>query len=85
MVIKMATEGKDVLNRRVDSEKKKWKNSETEKLIQLLECHPCLFNTTLKEYHDRDLKKKTFESFAAELGRTGKPVSQFTEYRYHSW
>ena len=32
-----------------------WTDARTQKLIEALQTYPCLYNTTLKEYHDRYL------------------------------
>ena len=35
-----------------------WSDAHIETLIHLYEDKPCLYNTTLKEYHDRNRKKR---------------------------
>ena len=44
------------------SEEILWSSSRTVELIELYEAHPCLYNTKLKEYHDRNLKSKALVS-----------------------
>ena len=57
-------------NASFDSEKR-WTDTRTDLLITLLKSHPCLYNTSLKEYKNRDLRKKAMENLAAQLQITG--------------
>ena len=50
----------------------RWTDVNTEKLIELFKSFPCLYDTTKKEYHDRNKKKSAHESISASLGITGK-------------
>ena len=45
---------------------KRWTDTRIDSLITLLKSHPCLYNTSLKEYINRDLKKKAMENMAAQ-------------------
>lgn len=49
----------------------RWIDSNIEKLIDLLKANPCLYDTTLKVYHDRNKKRSAHTSIAADLGITG--------------
>ena len=48
-----------------------WTQEKVEQLIGLYEDRPCLYNTTLKEYHNRDARKKTIEELATILEVSG--------------
>ena len=50
----------------------RWTESNTEKLIELFKSYPCLYDTTKKEYHDRNKKKSAHETMAVNFGITGK-------------
>ena len=50
----------------------RWTDEKVEELITLFEEKPCLFNTKLKDYFNRDKKKKALEEIATALGVTGK-------------
>lgn len=49
-----------------------WKDSLTERLIELFKGNPCLYDTKCADYHNRDLKKKILEEMAGEVGTTSK-------------
>ena len=49
-----------------------WKDSLTERLIELFKGNPCLYDTKCADYHNRDLKKKILEEIADEVGTTSK-------------
>ena len=51
-----------------------WDKEKTEQLISLLEERPCLYNTKLKVYFNRDLRKKAHEEIAEAVGLSGKTV-----------
>ena len=46
---------------------KKWSDSETDKLIDLLEKHFCLWDVSKKEYHLRNLRERAYEEMRDEL------------------
>ena len=50
----------------------RWTEERIEELIVLFEDRPCLYNTKLKDYFNRDKKKKALDEIAAALGATGK-------------
>ena len=56
----------------------RWTDEKTERLIMLLEERPCLYNTKLKEYFNRDKRKKALEDIATTLGVSGKRVLKYT-------
>ena len=45
-----------------------WTTEMIDRLIDLYEERPCLYNTKMKEYHDRDLRKKALEEIAECFG-----------------
>ena len=49
-----------------------WRDELVEQLIDLYKERPCLYNTMLKEYHDRDLKKKCHDEIAQILNTSSK-------------
>ena len=49
-----------------------WTDEQVEHLIALFEERPCLYNTKIKTYFNRDLKKKANEEIAEALSITGK-------------
>ena len=50
----------------------KWTDEKTEELIAMFECRPWLFDITMKEYSNRDKKKKSMEEIANHFGVSGK-------------
>ena len=46
---------------------KKWSDSKTDKLIDLLEKHFCLWDISKKEYHLRNLRERAYEEMRDEL------------------
>lgn len=46
--------------------------SAVSELITLYEEKPCLYNTKLKDYFNRDLRGKALQEIADKLGRTGE-------------
>lgn len=44
-----------------------WNKQKTYPIIELLESNPALWNCTLKEYRDRQLKAKCMETIARKL------------------
>ena len=48
-----------------------WTAETSDQLISLYEERPCLYNTTLKEYHNRDARKKALEEIATTLKVSG--------------
>ena len=48
-----------------------WNDERVDLLISLLEERPCLYNTKLKSYSNRDKKKKALEEIATALSMTG--------------
>ena len=49
-----------------------WTDERVEDLIALFEERPCLYNTKIKTYFNRDLKKKAIEDITEAPGITGK-------------
>ena len=49
-----------------------WTTEMIDRLIDLYEERPCLYNTKMKEYHDRDLRKKALEEIATALDVSGE-------------
>ena len=45
----------------------KWSTAKVSKLIELVEGHPCLYNTKDPSYHDRDMRLKTTMEIATAL------------------
>ena len=50
----------------------KWTEERVDELIMLLEERPCLNNTTLKDYFNRNSKRKALEEIATTLAIAGK-------------
>ena len=44
-----------------------WTVNKIEQFIDLYEQRPCLYNTKMKEYHDRDIRKKAMEEISGVL------------------
>ena len=57
----------DVEEEACSSNKKRWTDSRTV-LISILKEYPCLYNTTLKEYKNRDQRKKAMEDTSRLTG-----------------
>ena len=55
---------------------KRWTDSRTDLLIALLKSNPFLYNTSQKEYRNRDLRKKAMENMATQLEITGLCMSR---------
>ena len=53
-----------------------WTADKIAELIDLLGGRPCLYNTKLKEYFDRDARRKAHEEIATALGVTGWYIMQ---------
>lgn len=49
-----------------------WTVDLVERLIDLYESYPCLYNVKDKEYHDRDKRSKALAEIAGVLEVTGK-------------
>ena len=58
------------------SEEILWSSSRTVELIEQYEAHPCLCNTKLKEYHDRNLKSKAWREISTVLSKS--PIQYHT-------
>ena len=50
----------------------KWTEERVDELIMLLEERPCLYNTTLKDYFNRNSKRKALEEIATTSAIAGK-------------
>ena len=50
----------------------KWTEERVDELIMLLEERPCLYNTTLKDYFNRNSKRKALEEIATTLAIADK-------------
>ena len=50
-----------------------WTAELIDRLIELYQERPCLYNTKMKEYHDRDMRKKALEEIATAIEVPGKP------------
>ena len=46
------------------AEGEKWTDEQTQVFITEFEKHPCLYNTTMKNYHDRNERKKSLEAIS---------------------
>ena len=57
-----------------------WTEEKTAELIDLYQERPCLYNTKLKEYHNRDLRKRSIEEMAAALDASGKFIHPLASY-----
>ena len=55
-------------------EKFTWKESTTEKLLQLYRDNPCLYDSKCKDYHNRDTKRKVLEDIARTIGVSSKSI-----------
>ena len=44
-----------------------WSNERIEQLISLLEDRPCLYNTKIRTYFNRDLRKKAHEEIVEAM------------------
>ena len=54
-------------------EENMWKWTErTETFISELEKYPCLYNTTMKEYHDRNERKNCYEALSQVMNVSGE-------------
>ena len=51
-----------------------WSTESISKLIELYEQRPCLYNTTLKAYFNRDLRSKAMAEMTAALKASGKLI-----------
>ena len=49
-----------------------WSVETIGKLIELKEERPCLYNTKMKEYHDRDLRKKAMDEISTAMEISGE-------------
>ena len=49
-----------------------WTVNKIEQFIDLYEQRPCLYNTKMKEYHDRDIRKKAMEEISGVLEVSGE-------------
>ena len=49
-----------------------WGDEQIEQLIALFEDRPCLYNTKLNTYFNRDLRKKAHEEIAKAMGLPDK-------------
>ena len=55
------------------SQEHRWTDERTERVIALFEERPCLFNTKIKDYSNRDKKGKAYDEIANAMGHvTGK-------------
>ena len=63
---------------------KKWTDECTQTFIMELEKYPCLYNTTLKEYHDRNERKTCYEAMTNVLGVSDKSVYSVGSTNIHS-
>lgn len=59
---------------KTDEYAKKWTDEVTEKFINELERHPCLYNTTIKEYHDRNKRKQSYDALSEVMHMTGSVI-----------
>lgn len=64
--------GNSSINGQNVDEKFTWKESTTEKLLQLYKDNPCLYDSKCKDYHNRDTKRKVLEDIARSIGVTSK-------------
>ena len=48
-----------------------WTLEKVEEFIELYEERPCLYNTTMKDYHNRCARKKAIDELATSLEVSG--------------
>ena len=48
---------------------RRWCDAEVDRLIELLEERPCLWDVFCKEYHVREKRERAYEEIENELGR----------------
>ena len=48
-----------------------WTNAKVEQFIEILETKECLYNITLKEYHNRENPRNAIQEIATALKATG--------------
>ena len=48
-----------------------WTNAKVEQFIEILETKECLYNATLKEYHNREKRRNAIQEIATALNATG--------------
>ena len=53
-------------------EEQTWSNEKVSELIELYESKPCLYKTTDKDYHNRDLRKKAHAEISEMIGFPGR-------------
>ena len=58
------------------SGKIEWNYDNVEQLIELYEQRPCLYDTKLKEYHNRDVKNVALQDIAKVLNTTAKSIKK---------
>lgn len=56
---------------------KQWTPERISLLIEAVENRPCLYNTKLKEYFNRDIKHKSFMEISSVLELPGKILSNY--------
>ena len=54
----------EVNGKEAHAEGEKWTDEQTQVFITEFEKHPCLYNTTMKNYHDRNERKKSLEAIS---------------------
>ena len=54
------------------NEEFEWTTAKCNDVIDLWQTHPCLFQTTCKEYHNRNVKSRSIEQIATVLQTTGR-------------
>ena len=56
-----------------------WTCDNEDRLVALWQEKPCLFNTGLKEFANRNMKRQALTELAEALNRPGKPLSLVRE------
>lgn len=62
-----------------------WTIELTDRLIELYEQRPCLYNTTIKDYFNRDIRSKALAEIVTDLGSTGWQYMHTAMYIYSIW
>jgi hypothetical protein len=63
--------------RNVNIDKAEWPVAKINRLIELYEAQPLLYNNRLKEYHNNTLKTDALKAIAASLDVTSKCMSRY--------
>ena len=70
--IKMAGKAHEEISESKEENMWKWTEERTETFISELKKYPCLYNTTMKEYHDRNERKNCYEALSQVMNVSGE-------------